>query len=634
MAGNARSDELSLWISETSSMLPLPAGWTEVEDAGVPTARGPEGDVELGFVTLPAGESDTDTAAAAWSRLTHPHELELRHEQEVPAAEGWERAYQFVYRVRGREDDVALATLRLVENTAYVTLLVASKAGLDRRMAQLGQLIQAWRPEALQAEDLSDRKARAWSERDSEAIGAFVREGMEALGIPGMAIAVVQGGRIVECQGFGRCGVDAAEPVIGDTRFMVGSSTKALTTLMMARLIGQGRFEWSTRVLDLMPDFAFADVGMTQRLEMRHTVSASTGMPRSDMELALQADGNDPERCLGRMKKLQPTTGFGETFQYSNQLVALGGFAAAKTVAPECDLAQAYRIAMDEQVFAPLGMDRTTLEFPEDDRALPHSPDMKGETQPIEMQIEAFAKTVAPAGAVWSTARDMARYVQMELAGGLDTKGKRYIGGNLLRQRREPQIQIGRDSSYGLGLILARESGLELITHGGNTFGFTADMWFMPEQDLGVVVLANLARVNDFTAAIRQRIREMLFDAREKSDELLSLAVRGREAAIETLSGQVSTDAEAQACIADLEGTYVSDDLGRVEIKPNGDGFMAQTAAWSSALGVESREDGCRQLAFTTPPWSGGLRLRVEDGGDTLVCTQGQQQYAFRRQSA
>lgn len=633
MTENARANERSLFIPETSSRLPLPDGWMEVEGAGIPMARGPEGDVELGFVMLPIEASEADTAAAAWRRLAQPYDLEQRHEQEVPAEGGWERAYQLIYRVQGREDDLAVASLRTVEGTAFVNLIVASQAGLDRRMAQLAQLMQAWRPEGLHAEDLSNRTARAWSEHDSEAIGAFLRGGMEALSIPGMAIAVVQGGRIVECSGFGRCGVNSSEPVTGETRFMIGSSTKALTTLMMARLIGQGQFKWSTPVLDLMPDFALADAEMTRRMEMRHTVSASTGMPRSDMELVFQALGNDPERFLARMRQQKPTTGFGETFQYSNQLVALGGYAAAKTAAPDCGLAAAYRRVMDEQVFVPLGMDRTTLLFPESDRALPHGPDLKGETQPIDMHMENFAGAIAPAGAAWSTVRDMARYLQMELAGGLDANGGNYIDRDQLRQRYEPQIRIGRESSYGLGLILTKVSGLDVLTHGGNTLGFSADMWFMPEQDLGVVILTSLARTNDFMTAIGQKIRELLFDADKKSDELVSMAVRSRKAAIEALSKQVSTDADAQTCIADFAGTYLNDDLGHVEIKHKADSYIVQAGAWSSALGVETREDGRRQLALTSAPWGGGLRLQVEDDGNTLICTQGQQRYAFHRQS-
>ena len=625
--------QAKLLIPETSSTLPLPAGWTEVDGARAPMVRGPEGDVELGFVLLPAEASDADTVAAAWHRLALPVDLEPRQDQAAPASEGWERTHQFVYGVRGRDNHMALALLRVLEGSAWVSLIVASQGGLERRMAQIMQLIQGWRPDGLRAEDLSARTPRAWGEDDTQALDAFVCKGMEALGIPGVAIAVVQGGHIVECRGFGHCGVDARDPVTADTRFMIGSSTKALTTLMMARLIGEGRFKWSTPVTELMPDFAFADAEMTRRMQMRHTVSASTGMPRSDMELAFQADGDDPERFLARLKKLQPTTAFGETFQYSNQLVALGGFAAAKAAAPGCGLTDAYRQVMREKVFEPLGMHRTTLEQPQSDRALAHAPDMKGGVQPIDMSMESFVDVTAPAGAVWSSASDMARYLQMELASGLNAEGKTYIERDLLRQRYEPQIQITRESSYGLGLILSRESGLDVISHGGNTLGFSADMWFMPEKDIGVVVLTNIARTNDFLAAIRQKIRELLFGARQKSDELLLLAMRAREAATETLCKRISTDAGAQDWIAALAGIYISDELGRAEIHRNGEGYQIRFVAWSSVLGVETLEDGRRQLALVSPPWGGMLQFRVEDDGNTLVCAVGQQQYAFRRQS-
>jgi CubicO group peptidase (beta-lactamase class C family) len=635
MDQNAPRDPVSLWIPDTSSALPLPAGWTGIEEGGVPLARGPEGDVEVGFLVRPAEASDGETVAAAWRALSSHPELESRREQAIPPTEGWERAHQFIYRVRGRDDHVALALLRVAGDCAFVNLIVASHAGLDRRAAQVMQLIQGWRPQGLEAEDLSGRQARPWSDRDSEELERFIREGMDALGIPGVALAVVQGGRTVECRGFGRCAVDAADPVTGDTLFMIGSSTKALTTLMMARLIGAGCFTWSTPVLELMPGFAFADREMTRRLQMRHTVSASTGMPRSDAELIFQADGVDPECCLERMKRLQPTTGFGETFQYSNQLVALGGFAAAKAAAPGCGLAEAYRRVMQEQVFGPLGMDHTLLERPETGRALAHAPNMQGLTQPIDMRIERFVEAVAPSGALWSSARDLACYLRTELAGGLDAEGRRYLDRDLLRQRYEPQVRIGRDSSYGLGLIRTRESGLDVLGHGGNTAGFTSDVWFMPECDLGVVVLTNLARVNDFTAAIGQKFRELLFDAEPKSGDSLSIAVRARETATKSVCKRISTDAEAQNWISPFEGTYLSDELGRADIELTAHGHQIRFKAWSSALGVETADDGLRRLALVSAPFSGSLLLRPTEDGNTLVlATGGQQQHVFRRQSA
>ncbi len=125
---------------------------------------------------------------------------------------------------------------------------------------------------------------------------------------------------------------------------MIGSSTKPLTTLMMARLIDQGKFAWTTPVRDLLPDFELGDPDITRKLEMRHTVCACTGMPRRDVDFVFRFEGISPEQRLLEMRTMRPTTGFGETFQYSNLLVAAGGYAAA----PAFSLAARSKLAYEE----------------------------------------------------------------------------------------------------------------------------------------------------------------------------------------------------------------------------------------------------------------------------------------------
>jgi CubicO group peptidase (beta-lactamase class C family) len=117
---------------------------------------------------------------------------------------------------------------------------------------------------------------------------------MAELQIPGVAIAVVQAGRIVFAEGFGAPRIGSSDPVRPDTRFRIGSNTKPLTTLMMARLVARGNFDWSTPVTRLLPDFALADPELTHKLEMRHTVAASTGMPQRDMDLTSSSKGSRP----------------------------------------------------------------------------------------------------------------------------------------------------------------------------------------------------------------------------------------------------------------------------------------------------------------------------------------------------
>jgi hypothetical protein len=85
---------------------------------------------------------------------------------------------------------------------------------------------------------------------------------------------------------------------------------------------------------------------------MRHTVNASTGMPRRDLSLVFGFGGGTPEQRLAEMRSMAPTTGLGEVFQYSNHLVALCGYVAAKHAFPDSDPSSAYDRAMRELVFA------------------------------------------------------------------------------------------------------------------------------------------------------------------------------------------------------------------------------------------------------------------------------------------
>ena len=209
---------------------------------------------------------------------------------------------------------------------------------------------------------------------------------------------------------------------------MIGSSTKPLTTLMMAKLIDIERFTWTTPVTQILPRFSLADTDVTSRLEMRHTVSACTGMPRRDVDLLFRFQGIRPEDRLAEIKEMLPTTGLGETFQYSSCLVAAGGYAAAHCFAPNSSLADAYDSAMRQFVFEPLNMQQTSvLHHASPDDASPHGFDLEGNPVPIDPVMEEFADAVAPAGSVWSTILDMASYVRCELRNGKSDTGEQVV---------------------------------------------------------------------------------------------------------------------------------------------------------------------------------------------------------------
>jgi len=575
------------------------------------------------------------TALAAWRRIDPAFASRVAREAAVPTQGSWESSHQVLYETPAAESRVELAFLRYLTGRAYVCLVRGSLAAMSRRGAQLMEAAGSWKPKGYLETSLAGAAVADWSDSDSGALSELVRSGMAAMQIPGVSIAIAQHGKIVWTGAFGVRGLDENQPVTAQSRFMIGSATKSLTTLLMARLVDQGKAAWSTPVCDLLPGFALADPDITRRLELRHTASASTGMPRRDADFVFQYSGITAEQRIAQMKTMRPTTGFGETFQYSNFLVAAGGFAAAHLCAPRLPLAEAYESAMNSEVFGPLEM-RDSFLRQEDalrgDAALPHALDFDGLMTRIPLHTEKAVYSVAPAGAAWSTASDMARYVMLELAKGCLPDGRRVISEEALLERRKPGIKIDKDSSYGLGLFVANEAGITVIQHGGNTFGFSTDVFFLPEHDFGVVVLTNAFQANLFLLAIRQKIFEIALGAEPKAAKTIETSARLMQEGVAAMRKKVVAAAAEMKWVDEILGRYRCAELGSAAIEKRGDGYWVQCEEWGSPLGGEVQPSGDRLLRALAAPWRGTIRWLVSPDAQTLTFDQGQQKYEFRRQ--
>ena len=612
----------------------LPKGWTlESGPNRVLTIVGPEGDLRVGFGTASMRGDAEEVAWAAWQQFESSFDLPVLQRAQAPGENGWDAIFQIVYNTPAVESRSAVAILRTLRDKAYFTLLSGTKASLDRRLAQISEMLEAWKPEGLVAYSLDRAEQRCWGKEQSFGLSSFVRNAMVETQIPGVAIAVVQGGRIVYADGFGACRLGSSEPVRPQTRFMIGSATKPLTTLMMARLVANGDFKWSTPVTELLPDFALADPEVTRELDMRYTVCACTGMPRRDLDLIFKFKGISPERRIAEMRTMSPTTDFGETFQYSNYLVAAGGYAAARSRQPEGSLQFAYEEAMQEWVFEPLGMTMTGL--PEEmgkNLAAPHAISFGGNCSLVNPGMERFVNAVAPAGALWSTVLDLAQYLLLELNRGKGPNGHQLLPEEDLQARWQSGIKIDGKNSYGLGLLRSEEEGLEVISHSGNTLGFSSDLYFLPKKGLGVVVLTNLRMANSFLAAARHKVFELVFGDAPKAEKMIAAASLSANDVTEKMHTRVKVDPVSLAWLETLGGKYLSDELGTLFISKKNDQYWGQFESWNSLLGVEDQSVGNPLVVLISPPWSGTLRLQVTDDWQTLTLDSAQYTYRFHRQ--
>jgi CubicO group peptidase (beta-lactamase class C family) len=495
-------------------------------------------------------------------------------------------------------------------------------------------------PQATQP-DLAGVAAQPLTGERRAAFEAYVADVMHRLGVPGASVAVVQGGRVVYAQGFGVKELGGTAPVTPDTLMMIGSITKSMTGTLAATLVDAGFLAWDTPVVDLLPSFAVADPELTPRLTVADAYCACTGLPRRDAEILFNMDELTPERLITSVADFPLTAPFGEKFQYSNQMYAIGGYAAAVAAgaAPQ-NLYAGYVAAMRDRLLNPIGIEHSTFALADvlanGDYALPYTAGIDGQTVPVPLLLDdRFVTSVAPAGALWSNAREMARYVQTELADGVAPDGTRVVSAENLARTRAPRVMTPPDpnqpplanetaQAYGMGWVVGAYKGQPLISHNGGTLGYGSQVAFLPEADLGIVILTNdVARGATLSIAVQYRLFEMLFDQPSEIDPLLTQLLAS--APESPPLGQVDP-----AAVTPFLGRYANPALGEVDLKLEDGRLILDGGEVRSELRPLVDEAGqVTAYIFVDPPLAGGpvtvmLRQGADDRPEIEVTVEGE----------
>jgi CubicO group peptidase (beta-lactamase class C family) len=414
------------------------------------------------------------------------------------------------------------------------------------------------------------------------AFEGYLSKAIRRFGVPGAAVAVIQGGEVAYLRGFGLKELGGTQPVTPDTLLMIGSITKPMTTMLAAALVDDGHLSWNTRLVDVLPQFAAGDRTMTERLTVRDAFCNCSGLPGRDLERYFKTGKLTPEETMTALASVAPVASFGERFIYNNLLVAAGGYIAGVAARGRGadDVGLAYDAAMQERVLSPIGMKRSTFDpagvRADGDYALPHAADLSGDLRPIPLAAEHdVLLPVRPAGGLWSTTREMARFVQTELAGGIAPSGTRVVSAENLAVTWTPGVAVpnfysgppemaASMSHYGLGWLSGEYRGLRVISHTGGTAGFTAQVAFLPDADLGIAVLSNASALPGalaFTFAVHFRLLELLFDQPAGMDAHLSALVEARGAGRPQLASHVDP-----AAVAPYLGRYTHPTFGEMTI--------------------------------------------------------------------
>jgi CubicO group peptidase (beta-lactamase class C family) len=608
-----------------------PAGWSIYVQGPATILEAPEGDSRIALIDLAAKDAD-EAVELAWKAYKPDHKWPLEVKLPVPDRDGWTKVAQYGYTTSPNEKRGIVVNVRFANGTWTAAIIDVAEATAEKRGSQLGVIFGKLLPKGGARESFAGKTAHPLDAARLAALGKFVENGQALLGVPGVGVGIIQDGKVVFAGGFGVRELGKPAKVDADTRFIVASNTKALTTLMLAKLVDEKLLTWDTAAATLLPRFKLGDADTTSKVLVKHLICACTGMPRQDFEWLLEFKDMTPDRALEALGRMQPTSKFGELFQYSNPLAAAAGFIGGHVAFPKLELGAAYDEAMRTRVFGPLGMKATTFDFKKaqtGDFAVAHAHDLDGKTTRALDVINRAAIPVRPAGAAWSTVSDMLRYVQMELAEGKLPDGKPYVSKEALLARRAPQVPIGTDTTYGMGLMVNRRYGVTVVSHGGDLLGFHSDMMWLPEHGVGAVVLTNGDGGELIRGAFQRKLLEVLFDGRPEADA--GLATGAKQIEEQRAASRKLMEVPPNAELAgQLAARYASPELGEIAVKRRGTALVFDFGEFTSDMATQKNPDGSVSYVTIAPGIIGLPLVAGTAGGKrTLVLRDAQHEYVF-----
>ncbi len=391
---------------------------------------------------------------------------------------------------------------------------------------------------------------------------------MKKSGIPGMAVAVVHGGKTVYAKGFGVKDVRNGEKVDAGTVFQLASLSKSISSTVVAHQVGVNAISWDTPIVDKLPWFALSDPVVTRMVSVGDMLSHRSGLPDHAGDL-LEDLGYDRRYVLEHLRQL-PLDPFRISYAYTN----FGFTAGAEAVAvgagkPWEDLA-------DEVLFRPLGMTSTSYRYADyesrPNRALAHI-HIDGRYEPLYVREP---DPQAPAGGVSASVNDVTRWLAMVLANG-SHDGKQIVDPKALLPALTPQIVSSpateaamRSGFYGYGFNVSSTSAarMQLSHSGGFETGSGTNLVILPSADVAIVALTNATPAGIAEALTAEFADLVQFgEVREDWPRLYGERFEEMEQPEGALVGkQPPANAAPAASLASYVGTYNNDYWGPARV--------------------------------------------------------------------
>lgn len=360
---------------------------------------------------------------------------------------------------------------------------------------------------------------------------AYVESVRKTFEVPGIAVAVVKDGEIVFERGYGDRelvnGAPGKAPVDAHTLFAIASNTKAFTATALNLLAEEGKLKLDDRVIDHLPWFQMADPYVTREMRVRDLLAHRSGLGLGAGDLLYWPTTTYTGEEVARRLRHVPLTGsFRDRYAYDNIL-----YGVAQLVVEQVS-GQSFEAFLNTRIFVPLGMDETRYNS---DALKPGDRNVAtgyalADFKDLQPAPRLTWHNAAGAGGLYASAHDMAKWMRLQLAGGVyrDASGAEQrmftektqqqmwsaITPLPVAQPSVPELLPAKPNfvAYGQGWMLSDYRGRKLVWHTGGWPGMVSRLTLVPEHKLGVIVLTN-AELGGAFNAVTLRALDAYLDA-------------------------------------------------------------------------------------------------------------------------
>lgn len=311
--------------------------------------------------------------------------------------------------------------------------------------------------------------------------------------VPGLAMAIVQNGRVLSARGYGVTDVSVPQSVDAHTVFRLASLSKSFAGTLTGLLVNDGALRWDSKVADYVPGFRLNDPYATRQLTVADVISHRTGL-RVHNAFDRDIENNAEYYTVANKLASAPLDcAPGQCYAYQNVAFSLiGDVVFAST-------GNFYEREVERRLFKPLGMNDASIGLAGIESsprwARPHVRNRNGWT--ALMPKPAYYR-LAPAAGVNASISDMAQWLVAQTGHRPDVLPAPLLAtlhapvistpGEMRTSWRRARVQ---SAGYALGWRVYEYAGHPVVFHAGAVQGYRGMLAMLPERDLGVAILWN-----------------------------------------------------------------------------------------------------------------------------------------------